>query len=107
MKDHSSGYNKPTSRHDPLYHNLCGGRVDSKIDTCSWEMGWECSGCGQKWLNKTFEKFSLPDLADRFHTRPAPDFSSNVIVEKTEGKKTYTTVVNAVEALKYRKAKLT
>lgn len=83
---------------DEAYHIDCGGRLsyDNSGPPAIYE--WECCRCHQKWESKLLRKMSEAQLEERFYMFPKPDDNTYVIVEDTDGFKTFTRTVTWREA---------
>jgi len=97
-----AGMVKPTSYYNILpedepYHIDCGGRVTYNPSDMRYE--WECARCHQKWKSETLKNMVLPDLQARFYLFPQPDSDTYVIVEDTDGFKTFTRTIKWSEAV--------
>jgi hypothetical protein len=86
---------------DKIYHIDCGGQVERKDISYSdflQNFVWDCNQCKRRWDDKTMRNFSDQDLRDRFYLLPEPDSTIYVIVEDTDGFKTFTRTVTWAEA---------
>lgn len=81
---------------DIIYHMNCGGQV---VYNGYNTPDWTCEVCKRVWGDNKMQKFSVQDLRDRFYLLPKPDGNTYIIVEDTDGFKTFTRTVTWAEAI--------